>query len=133
MHIPSGQQYKSPGEAYVEGDASSASYFLAGNDLLLSLACMLTVAFSMQGLFLLSLACMLTVAFSMQNLFPYHLIVQTAHSCLTLQHDALTLFLQPFSTWHAPWPRLSVTSVQNPVFFVVSELLVELHFFLQVS
>lgn len=30
MHIPSGQQYKSPGEAYVEGDASSASYFLAG-------------------------------------------------------------------------------------------------------
>ena len=30
MHIPAGQQYQSPGEAYVEGDASSASYFLAG-------------------------------------------------------------------------------------------------------
>ncbi|KAI7839611.1 hypothetical protein COHA_006611 [Chlorella ohadii] len=30
MHIPSGQTYKSPGMAYVEGDASSASYFLAG-------------------------------------------------------------------------------------------------------
>ena len=30
MHIPSGQTYESPGEAYVEGDASSASYFLAG-------------------------------------------------------------------------------------------------------
>lgn len=30
MHIPSGQTYMSPGEAYVEGDASSASYFLAG-------------------------------------------------------------------------------------------------------
>ena len=30
MHIPSGQRYQSPGEAYVEGDASSASYFLAG-------------------------------------------------------------------------------------------------------
>lgn len=30
MHIPSGQTYVSPGEAYVEGDASSASYFLAG-------------------------------------------------------------------------------------------------------
>ena len=30
MHIPAGQTYKSPGEAYVEGDASSASYFLAG-------------------------------------------------------------------------------------------------------
>jgi len=28
--VPSGQTYKSPGEAYVEGDASSASYFLAG-------------------------------------------------------------------------------------------------------
>ena len=28
--MPSGQIYKSPGEAYVEGDASSASYFLAG-------------------------------------------------------------------------------------------------------
>ena len=28
--VPSGQIYKSPGEAYVEGDASSASYFLAG-------------------------------------------------------------------------------------------------------
>ena len=31
MHIPAGQQYRSPGEAYVEGDASSASYFLAGD------------------------------------------------------------------------------------------------------
>lgn len=30
IHIPAGQTYKSPGEAYVEGDASSASYFLAG-------------------------------------------------------------------------------------------------------
>lgn len=30
MRIPSGQTYVSPGEAYVEGDASSASYFLAG-------------------------------------------------------------------------------------------------------
>lgn len=30
MRIPPGQVYKSPGEAYVEGDASSASYFLAG-------------------------------------------------------------------------------------------------------
>ena len=30
MHIPAGQTYKSPGCAYVEGDASSASYFLAG-------------------------------------------------------------------------------------------------------
>ena len=30
IQIPSGQTYKSPGEAYVEGDASSASYFLAG-------------------------------------------------------------------------------------------------------
>lgn len=28
--IPPNQTYKSPGEAYVEGDASSASYFLAG-------------------------------------------------------------------------------------------------------
>ncbi len=28
--IPAGQMYKTPGEAYVEGDASSASYFLAG-------------------------------------------------------------------------------------------------------
>ena len=28
--VPSGQMYKSPGEIYVEGDASSASYFLAG-------------------------------------------------------------------------------------------------------
>ena len=34
MHIPSGQTYQSPGEAYVEGDASSASYFLAGAHLL---------------------------------------------------------------------------------------------------
>lgn len=31
MHIAAGQIYKSPGEAYVEGDASSASYFLAGD------------------------------------------------------------------------------------------------------
>ena len=31
MHIPAGQMYISPGEAYVEGDASSASYFLAGD------------------------------------------------------------------------------------------------------
>ncbi|KAG2499905.1 hypothetical protein HYH03_002193 [Edaphochlamys debaryana] len=30
LRIPAGQTYKSPGEAYVEGDASSASYFLAG-------------------------------------------------------------------------------------------------------
>ncbi len=30
MRIPAGQTYVSPGEAYVEGDASSASYFLAG-------------------------------------------------------------------------------------------------------
>lgn len=30
MRIPGGQTYVSPGEAYVEGDASSASYFLAG-------------------------------------------------------------------------------------------------------
>ena len=30
MRIPAGQQYRSPGSAYVEGDASSASYFLAG-------------------------------------------------------------------------------------------------------
>ncbi|CAK0786651.1 hypothetical protein CVIRNUC_009865 [Coccomyxa viridis] len=30
MHIPAGQTYRSPEEAYVEGDASSASYFLAG-------------------------------------------------------------------------------------------------------
>jgi len=30
MHIPSNQTYTSPGEAYIEGDASSASYFLAG-------------------------------------------------------------------------------------------------------
>ena len=30
MRIPAGQQYLSPGSAYVEGDASSASYFLAG-------------------------------------------------------------------------------------------------------
>ncbi|KAK1377044.1 hypothetical protein POM88_033237 [Heracleum sosnowskyi] len=28
--IKGGQKYKSPGSAYVEGDASSASYFLAG-------------------------------------------------------------------------------------------------------
>ncbi len=30
IRVPGQQQYKSPGEAYVEGDASSASYFLAG-------------------------------------------------------------------------------------------------------
>lgn len=30
FHVPKGQVYKSPGEVYVEGDASSASYFLAG-------------------------------------------------------------------------------------------------------
>ena len=30
MRIPAGQRYVSPGAAYVEGDASSASYFLAG-------------------------------------------------------------------------------------------------------
>ncbi len=30
IRIPVGQQYRSPGSAYVEGDASSASYFLAG-------------------------------------------------------------------------------------------------------
>ncbi len=30
MRIPAGQTYVSPGEVYVEGDASSASYFLAG-------------------------------------------------------------------------------------------------------
>ena len=28
--IKGGQTYKSPGDAFVEGDASSASYFLAG-------------------------------------------------------------------------------------------------------
>jgi 3-phosphoshikimate 1-carboxyvinyltransferase len=30
LRVPPGQTYKSPGAAYVEGDASSASYFLAG-------------------------------------------------------------------------------------------------------
>lgn len=30
LHIPPGQTYVSPGTAYVEGDASSASYFLGG-------------------------------------------------------------------------------------------------------
>ncbi|CAH1416151.1 unnamed protein product [Lactuca virosa] len=30
FHVQGGQKYKSPGNAYVEGDASSASYFLAG-------------------------------------------------------------------------------------------------------
>ena len=60
MHIPSGQQYKSPGEAYVEGDASSASYFLAGKDLTLSLACTLTVAF--RGSFLIMSWCRLLTA-----------------------------------------------------------------------
>ena len=30
LRIPAGQRYQSPGEAFVEGDASSASYFLAG-------------------------------------------------------------------------------------------------------
>lgn len=36
MHIPSGQTYVTPGEAYVEGDASSASYFLAGMNITFS-------------------------------------------------------------------------------------------------
>ncbi len=30
LRIPAGQKYKSPGKLYVEGDASSASYWLAG-------------------------------------------------------------------------------------------------------
>jgi 3-phosphoshikimate 1-carboxyvinyltransferase len=30
LHIPGCQKYKSPGTVFVEGDASSASYFLAG-------------------------------------------------------------------------------------------------------
>jgi 3-phosphoshikimate 1-carboxyvinyltransferase len=30
LRVPAGQAYRSPGEAFVEGDASSASYFLAG-------------------------------------------------------------------------------------------------------
>lgn len=30
LHIPGQQPYKSPGTVFVEGDASSASYFLAG-------------------------------------------------------------------------------------------------------
>ena len=30
FHVPGGQRYRSPGHALVEGDASSASYFLAG-------------------------------------------------------------------------------------------------------
>lgn len=30
FHVPAGQVYRSPGRALVEGDASSASYFLAG-------------------------------------------------------------------------------------------------------
>ena len=30
MRVRAGQQYTSQGQAYVEGDASSASYFLAG-------------------------------------------------------------------------------------------------------
>jgi 3-phosphoshikimate 1-carboxyvinyltransferase len=30
FHVPAGQRYRSPGRALVEGDASSASYFLAG-------------------------------------------------------------------------------------------------------
>jgi 3-phosphoshikimate 1-carboxyvinyltransferase len=30
IYVPANQCYKSPGTAYVEGDASSASYFLAG-------------------------------------------------------------------------------------------------------
>ena len=30
FHVPGGQRYRSPGRALVEGDASSASYFLAG-------------------------------------------------------------------------------------------------------
>ena len=35
LRIPAGQTYKSPGKAYVEGDASSASYWLAGAGMLL--------------------------------------------------------------------------------------------------
>ena len=31
LRIPAGQEYKSPGIVYVEGDASSASYWLAGD------------------------------------------------------------------------------------------------------
>jgi 3-phosphoshikimate 1-carboxyvinyltransferase len=30
LHIPGNQMYRSPGSVFVEGDASSASYFLAG-------------------------------------------------------------------------------------------------------
>ena len=30
LRVPAGQRYVTPGQAYVEGDASSASYFLAG-------------------------------------------------------------------------------------------------------
>ena len=30
LHVPAGQRYRSPGRALVEGDASSATYFLAG-------------------------------------------------------------------------------------------------------
>lgn len=30
LRIPAGQKYKSRGRLYVEGDASSASYWLAG-------------------------------------------------------------------------------------------------------
>lgn len=30
LHIPGCQTYKTPGSVFVEGDASSASYFLAG-------------------------------------------------------------------------------------------------------
>lgn len=30
LHVPGAQRYRSPGTAFVEGDASSASYFLAG-------------------------------------------------------------------------------------------------------
>jgi hypothetical protein len=33
IRVPPNQTYRSPGVAYVEGDASSASYFLAGSPL----------------------------------------------------------------------------------------------------
>lgn len=38
MRIPAGQTYKSPGRMYVEGDASAASYWLAGPRLHFSLS-----------------------------------------------------------------------------------------------
>lgn len=34
LRIPAGQRYKSKGHIFVEGDASSASYWLAGKDTL---------------------------------------------------------------------------------------------------